>query len=46
MARGTFANTRLVNKMVEKPGPKTLFVPTNEVMEIFDASRKYIEMGK
>jgi len=46
MARGTFANTRLVNKLVDKPGPKTLYVPTNEVMEIFDASRKYIESGK
>jgi len=46
MARGTFANTRLVNKLVDKPGPKTLYIPTNEVMEIFDASRKYIESGK
>lgn len=43
MARGTFANVRLVNKLVDKPGPKTLHVPTGEVMEIFDASAKYIE---
>ena len=43
MARGTFANVRLVNKMVEKPGPKTLHVPSGEVMEIFDASAKYIK---
>ena len=41
MARGTFANVRLVNKMVEKPGPKTLHVPSGEVMEIFDAAAKY-----
>lgn len=43
MARGTFANVRLVNKMVEKPGPKTVHVPSGEVMEIFDAAAKYIE---
>lgn len=41
MARGTFANVRLVNKMVDKPGPKTVYVPTGEVMEIFDAAEKY-----
>lgn len=43
MARGTFANVRLVNKLVEKPGPKTLHVPSGEVLEIFDASAKYIQ---
>jgi aconitate hydratase len=43
MARGTFANVRLVNKMVEKPGPKTIHVPSGELLEIFDASAKYIE---
>lgn len=41
MARGTFANVRLVNRMVEKPGPKTLHVPTGEVIEIFDAAARY-----
>lgn len=43
MARGTFANVRLVNKMVDKPGPKTVHVPSGEVMEIFDASARYIQ---
>ena len=43
MSRGTFANVRLVNKMVDKSGPKTMHVPTGEVMEIFDASAKYIQ---
>ncbi len=43
MARGTFANVRLVNKLVDKPGPKTLHVPSGEVLEIFDASARYIE---
>ena len=46
MARGTFANVRLVNKMVEKPGPKTVHVPTGEVLEIFDAAQRYIEAGQ
>ncbi len=31
MTRGTFANTRLINKMCEKDGPKTIYVPTKEV---------------
>ena len=30
MARGTFANIRLMNKLVEKPGPKTLHIPSGE----------------
>lgn len=30
MARGTFANVRLVNKLVEKPGPNTLHVPSGD----------------
>jgi len=42
MARGTFANVRLVNKLVDKPGPKTLHVSSGEVLEIFDASARYI----
>lgn len=32
MARGTFANIRLVNKLVGKPGPKTLHVPSGETV--------------
>lgn len=28
MARGTFANTRIINKLVEKVGPQTKYVPT------------------
>ena len=46
MARGTFANVRLVNKLVEKPGPKTLHVPSGEVVEIFDAAARYIAAGQ
>ena len=30
MARGTFANIRLVNKFLQKPGPRTIYLPTFE----------------
>ena len=45
MARGTFANVRLINKMVEKPGPFTEYVPTVEVQAIYDAAMNYIKQG-
>jgi aconitate hydratase len=35
MSRGTFANTRIVNKMVDKVGPITKHVPSGEVMTIY-----------
>lgn len=35
MARGTFANVRIVNKMVDKVGPITKHVPSGEVMPIY-----------
>ena len=46
MARGTFANVRLVNKMMDKPGPKTIHVPTGQAMDIFDAAAEYMKEGK
>lgn len=45
MARGTFANMKLPNKMVDKPGPRTLHVPSGEVVEIFEASQRYKKDG-
>ncbi|ESN91664.1 hypothetical protein HELRODRAFT_189761 [Helobdella robusta] len=41
MSRGTFANIRLVNKLVPNPGPKTLYMPTNEIMDIYEAAERY-----
>jgi len=39
MARGTFANTRIINKMMNgKVGPSTVHVPTSEVMSFFNAA--------
>ena len=46
MARGTFANTRLINKMMDKVGPNTVHVPTGEVMSVWDAAEKYMKEGK
>lgn len=45
MARGTFANVRLVNKMAGKPGPFTLHVGSGEVIPIYDAAMRYKEAG-
>ncbi len=44
MMRGTFANIRIKNEMVPGvEGGVTKFIPTNEVMPIYDAAMKYIE---
>ncbi len=44
MTRGTFANIRLRNQMAPgTEGGMTTYLPTNEVMTIFDASLKYRE---
>lgn len=46
MIRGTFANIRLANKlldMVQKP--RTLYLPTGEELDVFDAAEKYRETG-
>jgi aconitate hydratase len=41
MVRGTFANVRLRNKLVQSEGGFTRHLPTNTEMSIFDASEKY-----
>uniref|UniRef100_A0A914XEZ8 Cytoplasmic aconitate hydratase n=1 Tax=Plectus sambesii TaxID=2011161 RepID=A0A914XEZ8_9BILA len=46
MARGTFANIRLVNKFLVKPGPRTIHVPSGEEMDIYDAAARYMSEGK
>lgn len=46
MIRGTFANIRLSNKLlgaVQKP--RTLFLPTGEELDVYDAAMKYRECG-
>lgn len=46
MARGTFANIRLINKLAGKAGPNTLHVPSKQMMPIFDAADQYKKDGK
>ena len=41
MARGTFANIRLVNKFMKKPGPRTLYLPTGE--EVYRKDPKILD---
>jgi len=41
MSRGTFANIRLINKMVKKTGPTTVHVPTGEERSVFDVANEY-----
>lgn len=39
MARGTFANIRLVNKLLKgEVGPKTIHIPSGEKLSVFDAA--------
>ncbi|XP_020278953.1 cytoplasmic aconitate hydratase-like isoform X2 [Pseudomyrmex gracilis] len=45
MVRGTFANIRLMNKFIGKPGPRTIHIPTKEEMDVFDAAEKYKKDG-
>ena len=45
MVRGTFANVRLRNKLVNVEGGFTRHLPTNQEMSIFDASQKYQASG-
>ncbi|KAM3696408.1 hypothetical protein ACJW31_06G036400 [Castanea mollissima] len=47
MARGTFANIRLVNKLLNgEVGPKTIHIPTGEKLYVFDAAMKYKAAGQ
>ncbi|KAL4186617.1 hypothetical protein AMTRI_Chr09g14990 [Amborella trichopoda] len=47
MARGTFANIRLVNKLLNgEVGPKTIHIPTGEKLSVFDAAMRYNTQGQ
>ena len=46
MARGTFANTRLINKMVKNFGPTTIHVPTGEERAVYDVAAEYMANGQ
>lgn len=46
MARGTFANTRIINKLNDKVGPETVHVPSGEKLAVWDAAERYMKEGK
>ena len=41
MARGTFANIRLINKIMDRPGAQTIHFPSGETLDIFEAAMRY-----
>jgi aconitate hydratase len=41
MVRGTFANVRIKNRLIEKEGGYTSYLPTGKEMTVYDASLKY-----
>ena len=43
MIRGTFANVRLRNRLVDREGGWTRYHPTGEVMTVYEAAMKYKE---
>jgi aconitate hydratase len=45
MVRGTFANVRLRNQLVEREGGFTRHIPSGEEMTIYEAAMKYAEDG-
>lgn len=46
MARGTFANIRLVNKFLKgEVGPKTIHIPSGEKLSVYDVAMRYKSEG-
>jgi len=45
MVRGTFANVRIKNKLADKEGGFTRFLPTGEEMSVYDAAEQYKKSG-
>ncbi len=43
MVRGTFANVRIDNELVEGKGGRTIHFPSGEEMSVYDAAMKYKE---
>ncbi|BEP18612.1 aconitate hydratase AcnA [Pyrofollis japonicus] len=45
MMRGTFANPRIKNLLVDREGGYTIYWPTGEIMTVYDAAMRYKEQG-
>lgn len=41
MARGTFANVRIVNKLISEVGPKTVHIPSGKISDVHEISEMY-----
>jgi len=41
MARGTFANVKLINNLIEERGPYTVHLPTGKVDAVYDVAEMY-----
>uniref|UniRef100_A0AAR2JQ09 Iron-responsive element-binding protein 2 n=1 Tax=Pygocentrus nattereri TaxID=42514 RepID=A0AAR2JQ09_PYGNA len=45
MTRGTFASIKLQNRLIGKTGPKTLHVPSGQMLDVFEAAERYQRDG-
>lgn len=45
MMRGTFANVRIKNKIAQREGGYSTYLPTGESLNVFDTAMKYKENG-
>jgi aconitate hydratase len=45
MVRGTFANVRIKNKLADREGGFTRFLPTGEEMSVYEAAERYMKAG-
>lgn len=45
MARGTFANARLQNRFVDRPGGWTRIMPEDKVVSVFECAQAYRDRG-
>ena len=45
MARGTFANVKLINNLISERGPKTVHLPTGKIDSVYDIAEIYKNEG-
>uniref|UniRef100_A0A672Q1G6 Iron-responsive element-binding protein 2 n=1 Tax=Sinocyclocheilus grahami TaxID=75366 RepID=A0A672Q1G6_SINGR len=45
MTRGTFASIKLQNRLIGKTGPKTLHIPSGQMLDVFEAAERYQRDG-
>ncbi|XP_034031857.1 iron-responsive element-binding protein 2 [Thalassophryne amazonica] len=45
MTRGTFASIKLQNRLIGKPGPKTVHIPSGQTLDVFEAAERYQRDG-